>query len=315
MKKKKTGTQPATAAAGSQLAPVTPRLLRRFALPQPDEEGGKEERGRVLIIGGSPGMPGAVILAATAALRAGAGKLQIAVGRQIAPHVATAVPEARVIALDETKTGALATTAATQLSTELAAAHAVLVGPGMIEDAAANSRLMIRLLTRIEGAILVLDAAAMLFLAQSPHSLRPLQGRAVLTPHAGEMLKLTNLEQAELDADPLTVLRRTVEELSAVITLKGRTTLIAGPAHKQIYCNRAGNVGLGISGSGDVLAGIIAGLAARGAAPLQATLWGVSLHARAGDQLAREVGPLGYLPREVPALIPRLMAKLEKRKK
>src|SRR5881398_3354369 len=87
---------------------IAPRLLRDWPLPQPDAAGDKEARGRVLVIGGSPEMPGAVVLAATAAARAGAGKLQIATCRSVAPHVAVAVPEARVFALPETRTGALA---------------------------------------------------------------------------------------------------------------------------------------------------------------------------------------------------------------
>lgn len=297
-------------------AVITARLLRRFALPQPNEEGNKEERGRVLIVGGASEMPGAIILAATAAMRAGAGKLQIATCRSIAPHVATAVPEARVIALDETKTGALATTASAQLSDELAAADAILIGPGMIDDGAANARLMSRVLTRIGRATLVIDAAALNFITKGPKQLEPLQGRVILTPHAGEMAKLLGVERTEIERDPLTALRRALKGLAAVVALKGRETFIAASAQpSRVYCNHAGNFGLGASGSGDVLSGLIAGLAARGAAPLQAAIWGVALHARAGDQLAHGVGPLGYLPRELPAVVPGLMAKLGRRKK
>ena len=80
-------------------ATITPRLLRQWPLPQPGDEADKEERGRILVVGGAPEMPGAVILAATAALRAGAGKLRIATCRSVAPLVAAAVPEARVKAL------------------------------------------------------------------------------------------------------------------------------------------------------------------------------------------------------------------------
>ncbi|MEP6770013.1 MAG: NAD(P)H-hydrate dehydratase [Acidobacteriota bacterium] len=91
--------------------------------------------------------------------------------------------------------------------------------------------------------------------------------------------------------------------------MKGEDTLIAGRLGR-LYRNRAGNVGLAISGSGDTLSGIVAGLAARGAPPDQAAVWAVALHARAGDRLARTIGPLGFLPRELLAEIPRLMARL-----
>jgi NAD(P)H-hydrate repair Nnr-like enzyme with NAD(P)H-hydrate dehydratase domain len=101
-----------------------------------------------------------------------------------------------------------------------------------------------------------------------------------------------------------------VTKLGAVVALKGRETLIAAPASGNVYCNRAGNVGLATSGSGDTLSGVITGLAARGSTPFQAAVWGVYLHARAGDALARRMGSLGFLARELLAEIPPLMAKL-----
>ena len=292
---------------------ISPSLLRRWALPQPDGDADKDERGKVLVIGGAAEMPGAVILAATAALRAGAGKLQIATCRSIAPHVAAAMPEARVFALPETKSGAIAAAAVARLVEQINRAQAVLIGPGMIDEAAVVG-LMKKLLPQIESPALILDAAALSVLAANPQSLHKLHGRVVLTPHANEMSELLNLDQAEIAAAPQATLCRAIAEFAAVVVLKGRETLIAAP-HSKIYRNRAGNVGLATSGSGDTLAGLIAGLAARGAAPLQAAVWGVHLHALAGDELARKFGQLGYLARELPAEIPRLLAVFERRKK
>src|SRR5215210_6014325 len=112
-----------------QAVVITPRVLRRWPLPQPDEDADKEERGRVLVVGGAPEMPGAVILAATAALRAGAGKLQIATCHDIATVVAAAVPEARVFALDETRGGAIALSASAEIIARSQEVQAVLIGP------------------------------------------------------------------------------------------------------------------------------------------------------------------------------------------
>jgi NAD(P)H-hydrate repair Nnr-like enzyme with NAD(P)H-hydrate dehydratase domain len=95
--------------------------------------------------------------------------------------------------------------------------------------------------------------------------------------------------------------------------MKGDETLIAAPQTRTVYSNRAGNVGLATSGSGDVLAGIISGLAARGAPPLQAAVWGVYLHARAGDELAKRMGRVGYLARELLQEVPALMSLLSGR--
>jgi len=304
---------PGTRSKNTEARPlvITPKTLGAWPLPQPEDDDDKEARGRVLVVGGSTEIAGAVVLAATAALRAGAGKLQIATCRSLAPHVSMAVPEARVIGLPETKAGGIAAGGLKQIEAELAGAQAVLVGPGMVDEAA-TARLLRNLLHCIEHTTLVLDAGAFAFLTATPHSLARLSGRVVLTPHAGEMASLLGVEKSEVEARPLQTVRRAVAELNAVVALKGRETLIAAPASRNVYCNRAGNVGLATSGSGDTLSGVVAGLAARGATPFQAAVWGVHLHARAGDELARRMGPLGFLARELLAEIPPIMAKLNR---
>jgi ADP-dependent NAD(P)H-hydrate dehydratase len=283
-------------------------------LPQPDEGGDKEERGRVLIVGGAAEMPGAIILAATAALRAGAGKLQIATNSSIVQVVAAAVPEARVFALAETKAGAIAGSAAAEIITRAKEVQAVLIGPGMIDERAV-ARLMKGVLPRIGRVKLILDAAALSCFEGSPQFLRKLDCQAVLTPHAGEMSKLLGIDKDSITSEPQSTARRAARDLRAVIALKGAETYITAPGSSQTYCNRAGNVGLATSGSGDVLSGIIAGLAARGAMPLQAAVWGVYLHARAGEALAKRMGRLGYLARELSGEVPALMSALGGREK
>ncbi|HEX8853166.1 MAG TPA: ADP/ATP-dependent (S)-NAD(P)H-hydrate dehydratase, partial [Pyrinomonadaceae bacterium] len=116
-------------------------------------------------------------------------------------------------------------------------------------------------------------------------------------------------DKAAVERDRTGALRAAVARFQAVVILKGRETLISAP-DSPIYRNRAGNVGLATSGSGDTLSGIVAGLAARGARPLAAAVWGVHLHARAGDRLARRMGRLGFLARELLAEIPPLMSEL-----
>jgi ADP-dependent NAD(P)H-hydrate dehydratase len=289
---------------------ISSRLLRRWPLPQPDADGDKEGRGRVLVIGGSPEMPGAAILAATAALRAGAGKLQIATCRSVAQAIAVAVPEARVFALPETQSGAIDAKGIRQIEEYIGKARGVLVGPGLCDEEAI-ARLVKSMLTHVASGTLVLDANALNVLEDSPKCLHGLQGRVILTPHAEEMSEMTGLSEEEIESDRVGTLRRAVEDYQAVVVLKGRETLIGAPHVEQHYCNRAGNVGLATSGSGDTLAGLITGLAARGAEPLQAAVWGVFLHATAGDKLSRRLGQLGYLARDLLAEIPALMNGLD----
>lgn len=288
--------------------------LRNWPLPMPDAEGDKEERGHVLILGGSREMPGAIILAATSALRAGAGKLTIATGASVAQLVALAIPEARVIGLRETPEGGFLREAIDKLDPLADKVGAILIGPGM-QDKAATAALVRVLLPRLEGTAVVLDACAMCIItnADQPGAEDALRfpEPVIVTPHAGEMAGLTGVPKDAILADPDTHALRAARDWNAVVALKGARTVICAPDGRH-WQHEGGNIGLGISGSGDTLAGIICGLAARGAPLEQATCWGVALHARAGERLAERFGLLGYLAREIPGEIPALMEHLGK---
>src|SRR5919107_4836022 len=144
---------------GKRATLITPEVLRDIPLPTPDEGGDKEERGRVLLVGGGRETPGALLLAGVAALRAGAGKLQVATGAGVAPLVASRLPEARVFALPETKTGKLKPSAAAALREHFGGAQAVCIGPGMIEDESV-ARFVRAALRFCEDVPVVLDAVA-----------------------------------------------------------------------------------------------------------------------------------------------------------
>ncbi len=311
--KKRTGKKRAandsTEQTSVKIINITKKFLRAWPLPAPDEDGDKEERGRVLVVGGAPGMPGAVMLAATAALRAGAGKLQIATLASIAQTVAVNVPESRVFALPETKAGAIAVAAAGETVKRANEVEAMLVGPGLIDENAVT-RWMKKLIPRLDHPTLILDAAALAVLSRSPAILHSLNGRVIITPHAGEMASVLGMDKEEVLGNKSKIARRAAHDLQAVVALKGAETFIAAPSG-EVYCNRTGNVGLATSGSGDTLSGIIAGLVARGATPIQAAIWGVYLHGRAGDALAKRMGRLGFLARELLAEVPALMAECE----
>jgi hydroxyethylthiazole kinase-like uncharacterized protein yjeF len=287
---------------------ITPDVLRRMPLPFPEEGGDKEERGRVLVVGGGRETPGAVVLAGVAALRAGAGKLQIATGESSAPLVAASIPEARVFALPETRAGRLTKSAGSLLEEHLGEAQCVCVGPGMIEDEAV-SRFAADALRLCESVPIVLDAGAIACLRDGAELLRALEGRAVVTPNADELADIYGVAASEMKAAPLEAALRAARDFRAVVALKGRETFIASP-EGRVYVNRAGSVGLATSGSGDVLAGLIAGLVARGADAFRGAVWGVHVHALAGERLAETVAPLGFLARELLDEIPPLLSEL-----
>lgn len=286
-------------------------VLRAWPLPMPCAEGDKQARGHVLVLGGSCEMPGAIILAATAALRAGAGKLTIATGASVAQLVALAMPEARVIGLRETPEGGFARAATDALDPLADQVNAILIGPGM-QDEAATALLVRALLPRLDGTSVVLDACAMgIILGTGAGAPFRFEQPVIVTPHAGEMAHLTGASKDAVAQDPDGQAARCARAWNAVVALKGARTVISAP-DGAMWQHAGGNVGLAISGSGDVLAGIIAGLAARGATLAQATCWGVALHARAGELLAEKHGLLGYLAREIPDEIPALMEQISR---
>ena len=298
-----------TPVSDTHMISLDPAALRGWPLPMPSSVGDKETRGHVLILGGSRAMPGAVILAASAALRVGAGKLTIATGASVAQLVALAIPEARVIGLGETGEGGFTKDAVAELDPLADCVSAILVGPGM-QDEAATAALVRALLPRMHGASVVLDACAMGIICNPDLGGKGAPFRfdqpVIVTPHAGEMAHLTGLAKEDISDNPDAHAADAARDWNAVVALKGARTVICAP-DGGMWQHEGGNVGLAISGSGDVLAGIIAGLAARGASLAQATCWGVALHALAGERLAERMGLLGYLARELPGEIPSLL--------
>ena len=275
----------------SRPARLDAELLKSFPLPRLAEDGDKEDRGRALVIGGSREVPGAAILAGVAALRAGAGKLQIATEESVAAVIGAAVPEARIVS-------------GSPLA-HVAEAQSVTLGCGMTPGPGLD-RLLAELLGCGAAIPLVLDAAALGSLPAVAQQVRAWRGGVALLPHAGEMARLLECDSAEVGIDPLAAVRRAAERYRAVALLKGGCSFIAAPDGRA-FCFEGGGVGLATSGSGDVLAGIVGGLAARGADALTAMLWGVRLHGEAGRILTKEVGRVGFLAREISELVPRLL--------
>jgi hydroxyethylthiazole kinase-like uncharacterized protein yjeF len=281
------------------LTRITRDFLRAHPLPQPDGGGDKQLRGRVLVVGGSRDVPGAALLAGLGALRAGAGVLQIATVRCAAMHLGLAMPEALVAGCDETAEGGIDPADAPRIRELAARANAVLVGPGML-DKEAIAALTTDLLAGLEAPAFVLDASAFTTLRDAG-----LARRVAVTPHAGEMAGYLGIAREEVEADPLAAAQRAARELGAVVAMKGAETIVTDGTDAFLATN--GSLALATSGSGDTLAGLLAGLLARGADPLLATQWAVWLHAEAGARLAARHGTFGLLAREFPGEVPGLL--------
>lgn len=275
--------------------------LKAHPLP-PIVDGDKETKGRVLIIAGSREVPGAALLTAAAAMRAGAGKLRIATVESIAVPLGVAMPEAMVVGLAEDDKGGFGRAALKLLAEQAQDVDAVVAGPGMAES---------EICERIADALLASKARVALDAALL-HALRPLdEERAtapILLPHSGELASLLDCDEERVDRDPVGCGRRAAELYRSMVLVKGVTSHVVTP-EGEVWTYDGGAPGLGVSGSGDVLAGIVGGLLARGADPLSSLLWAVWLHGEAGATLAKKVGPIGFLAREIadeiPALLPR----------
>jgi ADP-dependent NAD(P)H-hydrate dehydratase len=290
---------------------ITERLLREWPLPSLVANADKEARGDVLVVGGSREIPGAVLLAGEAAMRAGAGRVRLATAREVAVAAAIAFPEARVMGLPTTAAGELSGRGLASVERELPRCSAVLLGPGMCEERAATTVLSQARRAKVDCA-LVLDAAALRVLQGRTAFARGSSRAVIATPHAGEMAEIWGCERGEVERDGIHLARAAARKLEVCVVLKGTETWIAAP-DGRVFHNVAGNVGLATAGSGDCLAGLIAGLAARGADELQAAVWGVYLHAKAGDRLRGKYGLLGYLARELSAEVPPLLNALTRR--
>jgi hydroxyethylthiazole kinase-like uncharacterized protein yjeF len=292
----------------NNLKTITPATMKAWPLPDPAAQAepgkeGKEARGRVLVVGGGCRCPGSVMLAGVAALRAGAGKLQMAAAQDAALHIAMQVPEARVMGLRCDSRGEIAQSSA-DVDACAKEADAIVVGSGM--EMAPATRQLADHLMHVSRAVFVLDAGGLdaALIGRLGHARGP-RG-VIMTPHHLEMSQMLDLEVDEVSARPMELAREFAQHSGAILVLKAAETYVAAP-DGELWVNRGGSVGLGTSGSGDVLAGLTAGQAARGATPMQAAVWGVYLHARAGAVLEKRMGALGYLAREVAAEVPALL--------
>ncbi|MEA1072760.1 NAD(P)H-hydrate dehydratase [Sphingomonas sp. LY160] len=286
----------------SDPAPLDRQLLDRHPLP-PIEGGDKDSHGTVLIVAGSRDVPGAALLAAHGAMRSGAGKLQIAAPDVIAVPLGIEMPEAMVVGHASHADGGFATSAIADLAELGEKADAIVAGPGL-ESNRAGPPLASALLSL--GKPLALDAALLHILPDCAEQCRASKVPPILLPHTGELASLLDCPIGEVEADPLDAGHRCADRYGAMVLVKGSDSHVVAP-DGSCFHYPGGGPGLGISGSGDVLAGIVGGLLARGADPLTALIWAVWLHGEAGRALALKVGTVGFLAREIPGEVPALL--------
>ncbi len=283
--------------------PLDRTALRSHPLPQRGS-GDKDEHGKILIVAGSRDVPGAALLTATAAMRAGAGKLKIVTTADAAGALGIAMPEAMVIGLPEdSDAGGFVHGSHVRIAELAGEADGVVAGPGLAD----NPECM-----KIAKALLEVDVPLALDAALL-HALEPLtdvkrSSLPLLLPHSGELASLLDCEPKEVEREPVRSGIKAAQLYQAIVLVKGVTSHVVTP-DKDVWTYTGGAPGLGVSGSGDALAGITGALLARGADPLTSLLWSVWLHGEAGAALSKRIGPIGFLAREIPGEIPALLAR------
>jgi len=257
---------------------ITYKEMRELFARRRRRDAHKGDYGRVLIVAGSKGMAGAAVLCARAALRAGAGLATLSVQDELLPIVQAAVPEATCI--DR------------MLSAEtLSGYDAVAIGPGL--GVSAESRETVYRVLENYGGELVLDADALNIIAGTNVTF---DADTIITPHPGEAARLLGASIETVQANRENAAIALAEKFGCIAILKGAGTLVASPEiYTNLYINSTGNPGMATGGSGDVLTGVIASLAAQGMPPLTAARAGVYIHGHAGDIMAKEFGEYGLI--------------------
>ena len=287
---------------------VTAAVLREWRLPDPGPD--KESRGRTLIIGGSAQTPGAVLLAAEAALRSGAGKLQVATVQSVAARACRRVARgARAAVLPRPTAARSIHRRQTRSPNWRSTASAVLIGAGMIGEDATTS-FMTRLVPKLRGP-LVIDALGLAYLTEDLSRVAHLGGRVVLTPNRRELAIMLASRAGRHRGGPAQRGARGSHQDRRDGCGRRRGVMDGGSGRPvRGGTRRAGSVSA-CPDPATCFAGIVTGLSARGADPAQAAVWGSFLHGRAGDRLASTVGRVGFLAREVPACIPLVLSEIE----
>lgn len=267
-------------------------------LPDRDPAGHKGNYGRILLLCGSRGYTGAAALAAMGALRCGAGLVFLGVPESIYTIEAVKLNEAIVFPLPE-EDGKLSIDAGIPVRKKLREMDAVLIGPGLGQSVGTMAVLN-AVLQGFDGPV-ILDADAINLLAADSETLRQRNAVTILTPHEGEFRRLG----IGLDEDRVEGAQKLAKEFGCIVVRKGRDSVITDG--ERVYINPTGNPGMAVGGSGDVLAGMIAGLLGQGIEPLQAAACAAWLHGAAGDRSAEKLGQYAMLPTDMLEELPYLL--------
>lgn len=263
--------------------------------------------GHVIVVGGSPGMTGAAILAASGAIRSGAGLVTTAVPSGIHHIIESKTTEVMSKPLPETTQGTLALTGLEKIK-EICSQKVLVLGTGLSRNE--ETQELVRSLIDNLSFPAVIDADALYALAGCGDLIKKSTYPIVITPHPGEMAHLVGLTVEEVQSHRLQVAEKVAKEWNVIVVLKGAKTLVATP-DGRLFINPTGNAGMATGGTGDVLAGMIGAFLAQGMRPEDAATCGVYLHGLAGDEVSRQKGQMGLTALDIVEILPLILKEFE----
>ena len=274
------------------------------ALPKRQAQAYKGSVGDVLFIAGAANYYGAPYFAAMSFMKSGGGYARLAAPRSMIGKLAVKGKEIVYLPQEETAAGSIAMKCKNKLLEAAAKVDMVVIGPGL-----SLQEETVRLVKELAGAIkvpLLIDGDGLTAIAENPEILHSRKGATILTPHLGEMARLTGKPAVEISGNKIAVLREATEKLKATIVLKGAHSLI-GYTDRNVYVNLSGNAGMATAGAGDVLTGCIAAMYGLGLKPEEATCKGVFLHGYAGDLAAAKKGADGITAKDIMEFLPQAL--------
>lgn len=293
---------------GVDVRPISQRWVAE-RLPERGELAHKGDFGRLLVVAGSIDYPGAALLTALGAMRAGAGVVRVAAADSVVARVAGSVPEATWMPLDEEAPGLIGPGGWRRITAEASRYDALVVGPGLGSQPSTQRRAR-QLIATLHGPAVV-DADGLNALAADDQWWKPLRGRLVLTPHPGEFARLGDGDAPPPGDDDAraTAAAEAAARWNQVLVLKGARTVVASP-DGDLLRSEVATPALATAGSGDLLSGIVGALLGAGLEPFDAAACGVAIHGAAGLRAAERVGTAGVMARDVAALIPEAIGRL-----
>lgn len=276
-------------------------------LPPRPPNAHKGDFGHLFVLAGSPGKTGAAAMVCEAAVRVGTGLVTLGIPESLNPILEVKMTEAMTEPLPETKEKTLALTALNRIRELLFRKTALALGPGL--SLHPQTARLVQKIIRETTLPMVIDADGLSALAGKIDMLKRSRAPFILTPHPGEMARLTGRSVPEIQQDRIEVARQFAQEHKVILVLKGARTLIASP-DGEVFVNPTGNPGMASGGMGDVLTGMIGGFLAQGLPPLEAAKLGVFLHGLAGDFVAHKKGEKGLAATDLIAETPRLLRAL-----